>query len=428
MLRRTFTSLSLAALVAGTALSAAPSYAQQAPEIWTYWASGAEANALQALTDVANAEHPDTLLGSRVITGNTAEMRAALQTSFLGGNPPAVYQSGMAQELKSFVDAGRLAAIDDVFADVDGAANFPDGVKRVITFDDHVYGIPLNIHLVSNVFYNKKIFDELGLVPPTNAEEFQTVGQALRDAGYQALGNAGGPGWTMYTTYPFLYAALGADDYYALGSGEIPFTDPRIKEALQSFTDTYVANFMKDWTGYSWSDTGAQFAEGKVAMYEMGDWLSAYLADAGMVAGEDFDSFPAPGLDGAVIIQMDLLALTAQENEAATLAGKNFLRSAAGPAGQEAFNLKKGSVAANLAAPDDQYGVYSKGAFAQVAAAGDNVLPNLKNLLPVQLGDEFGNQIVAYAQNPSPEALDTMLEVLESARQAAEAEGQFVKW
>jgi len=426
--RRNFGLLSLAGLAAALTLSTAPVMAQEGPQIWTYWASGAEANALTALMDVANEEFPEAPLTPRVITGNTAEMRAALQTAFLGGNPPAIYQSGMGQELKSFVDSGRLEPIDDVWADVDGATNFPEGVKRVITFDDKVYGVPLNLHIVSNVFYNKKIFAELGLEVPTTVEEFQAVGQALRDGGYQALGNAGGPAWTLYETYPFLYAALGRDDYYALGSGEIPFTDPRIKQAIQTYTDTYVVNYMADWTGYSWADAGAQFAEGKVGMYEMGDWLSAYLADAGMTAGEDFDYFPAPGMDGAVVIQMDLMALTAQDDEAVVTAGKNFLRAAAGPAGQEAFNLLKGSVAANLTAPSDQYGYYSKAAFAQVAAAGDAVVPNLKNLLPVQLGDEFGNQIVAYAQNPSPEALDTMLAVLEEGRAAAEGEGLFYKW
>lgn len=428
VLRRSFCALGLAGLAAASSLSVMPVAAQEGPQIWSYWASGAEADALAALMGVNATQHPDTPLTSRVISGSAAEMRAALQTAFLGGNPPAVYQSTMGQELLSFVQSGRLASLDEVWAEVDGDANFPAGVKRVVNFDNHVYGIPLNIHLISNVFYNKKIFAELGLEVPKTAEEFKAVATALKDAGYQALGNASGPAWTLYGSYPFLYAELGQDGYFDLASGEIPFTDERVKTALQNYADTYAANYMENWSGYTWSDTAAQFAEGKVGMYQMGDWLSANLTDAGMVAGEDYDVFPAPGFDGAVVMQMDILAQTTQSNEANGLAGQNFLRTAASPEGQIAFNLKKGSVAPNQAAPADQYGYYSKAAASLVAAAGDKAVPNLKNLLPVQLGNEFGNVIVSYAQAPSPAALDAMLAGLEQMRTQLQAEGAFYRW
>lgn len=41
---------------------------------------------------------------------------------------------------------------------------------------------------------------------------------------------------------------------------------------------------------------------------------------------------------------------------------------------------------------------------------------------------EFGNQIVAYAQKPSPEALDAMLNTLEDMRQKLLPQNVFVKW
>ncbi|PTV95988.1 carbohydrate ABC transporter substrate-binding protein (CUT1 family) [Rhodobacter aestuarii] len=425
------TTLKQNALATGAVLLAlaSPAMAQEA-EVWTYWASGAEANALTALIGVYDEQYPGAPIGTRVITGNTAEMRRALQTAFLGGQPPAVYQSGMAQELKSFADAGRIAPLDDVVSDVPGFADIADGVRRVVSVDGHLYGVPLNLHVVSNVFYNKAIFDELGLEVPTTAEEFDAVADKIEAAGYQAMGNAGGPGWTLYTFYSFLYNALGQDGYYAFGSGEIPFTDARVKAALASWTDAYADHFMDDWTGYTWSDTGAKFAEGEVAMYQMGDWLSAYLADAGWTEGEQYGFFPAPGMDGGVVMQMDLMALTSGVEGKAAEIGKDFMRAAASPEGQAAFNTVKGSVAANPLASSAGYSAYGQAAFEEIQAASPRgaVVPNMKNLLPVRLGDEFGTLVSAYAADPSPEAAEEMLETLEDMRVEVKEAGEFVTW
>ncbi|WP_108258195.1 ABC transporter substrate-binding protein [Mangrovicoccus ximenensis] len=414
-------------LAASTALGLAGAAQAQDAEIWTYWASGAEADALTALMGVTAEQYPDTPLATRVITGNTAEMRRALQTAFLGGQPPAVYQSGMAQELKSFVDAGRIAPIDAYVEGVEGAAELPDGVRRVVSVDGQLYGVPLNMHVVSNVFYNRAIFDELGLEAPANAEEFQAVAAAIEEAGYQAMGNAGGPGWTMYTTYSFLYGGLGEDGYYALGSGEMAFTDPAVKAALTEWSETYAEHFMDDWTGYTWSDTGGVFANGDVAMYQVGDWLSAYLADAGWDYGDQYGFFPAPGMDGSVVMQMDVMAMTSGIEEAAAEAGADFLRASLSPEGQAAFNNVKVSVAPNPLAATDGYSAYGKAAAEEIGSAAA-VIPNLKNLLPVRLGDEFGTLIAAYAEAPDADDLDGILETLEDMRQEMLETGEFVRW
>lgn len=430
MLKREFLKSSILAASLTLAAGFAPAMAQEKPQIWTYWTSGAEAAALDALMKVASSEYKDAALMHRAISGNTAEMRQALQVAFLGGNPPAIYQSGMAQELKSFVDGGRLAPIDDVWQAIGGDKNIPEGIKKVVSVDGKVYAVPLNVHIVSNVFYNKKTFEKLGLTPPKTWDEFIKVADALKKSGTQALADAGGPGWTLYNAYPAILSTLGKDGYYKLASGELAFNSPEMHKAMQLFADTYAKNYMKDWSGYTWSTAADQFVKGNVAMYQMGDWVSSYFKDAGLKPGVDYDFFPAPTGMSSAIVQLDVLALTANDNATVTAAGKDFLKAAGSPAGQEAFNIKKGSVAANQSAPSEKYDAYGKQAFENltVATKENNVIPNLKNLLPVQLGDEFGNQIVAYAQKPSPEALDTMLNALEEMRQELLPQNVFVKW
>ncbi|WP_337029525.1 ABC transporter substrate-binding protein [Pantoea agglomerans] len=422
-----------ATLITICAFSAAPAQSAPAPasEIWTYWGSGTELAAIDGLMAVSNKNYPDTPIKQRVISGNTTEMRQALQVGFMGGNIPAVWQSALGQELKNFVDSGRLTPVDDIWQQVTGDKIFPEGLTRVVTFNGRHYGIPLDMHTVSNVFYNKQIFDKLRLAPPKTWEEFAAVSKALKDAGYEVLANAGGNNWTAYNLYAPLVSTLGTEGYYRLASGDLPFNSPDVHKAFALFTEMYAKNYMKNWSGYTWSSAADRLVQGKVAMYQMGDWLASYLKDKGMKPGTDFDFFPAPGLAGATVVQVDVLARADTGDKVKNQAGKNFLLAAASAEGQRAFNGPKGSVTANLTVDDSIYDTIGKKNWREVQQSNqqNKVLPNFKFLLPVELGEELGNQIAAYTQNPSPQALETMLNALEQQRQTLkEEEGKFVKW
>ncbi|MCX5516749.1 hypothetical protein C3941_17920 [Kaistia algarum] len=419
-----------AALMVAAMVLAPVARATEVNEIWTYWGAGSEQAAIDALIAESNKEFPNSPIKHKIVTGNNAEMRQALQLAFLGGNPPVAYQSGMGLDLKSFVDGGRLASIEDVWAEAKGDDVFPPGLQRALKFDGKPYGIPVNMAVISNVFYNKKIFAELGLTPPTTWEEFDAAAAKIKGAGYEALGNAGGPAWTLYNFYGPLVTTIGIDGYFKLASGEMAFDSPEMRKAMELFTNSFAKNYMANWTGYKWTETADQFAQGKVGMYMNGDWTSAYLKEKGMKPGEDYDFFPAPGTGGAAIIQVDVVALTAGASPEATAAGKDFLRAAAGTAGQAAFNEHKGSVAANLQTPDTVYDYIGKKTAVELKEAGEKnlILPNLYFLLPPDLSVEFGTQLEGYAQNPSPEALDTMLTSIETLRKQAKEDGKFVAW
>lgn len=404
-------------------------YAEDKPQLWSYWTSGEEAAARDALLSVAKSQNKNAELGHREITGAAPEMRQALQIALLGGKPPAVYQSSVGQELKSFADAGRLAPVDDVWKAIDGDNVFPEGIQRVVSFDGHHYAIPLNVHVFNNVFYNKRIFNRLGLTPPRTWEEFEALSATLKKQGIQPLANAGGI-WTLCTAYSTILSALGKEGYYKLASGELAFNSKEMHKAIEIFTRVYANNYMKNWSGYTWSSAGDQFIKNNVAMYQAGDWVSSYFKSAGLKPGIDYDFFPAPAGIKTTIVQLDVLALTAGNSDAFTAAGKSFLKVAGSPAGQEAFNLRKGSVAANQLTPSDRYDYYSGKTFSNLNEANkdNNVVAGLQSLFPAQLGSEFAAQIATYAQNPSPQAADKMLNDLEELRKELVTQNVFVKW
>lgn len=397
-----------------------------AAELWHYWLSGGEREALDALMKKASALYPGTTFKERGIPGASSELRRQLGAAFMANDPPEIYQSAIGYDLKSFVDSGRLAPIDDVWKAVNGEEVFPAGLKNMVKFDGHVYAIPLNMHVINHIFYNKHIFDKYDLKPPRTWEEFKEICNFLRSKGIEPL--AGAAGWAIFPFYTSLISVLGPEGYVALGNGEIPFTDPKIKEAFRLFKDTIVAAFMEGWSGYGWAEAANPFMQDKVAMYLMGDWLVALLKQRGWEPGVDFDFFPAPGTQDVVIVQVD--AFAAPKGSADPEGAKKFLIASAGVEGQSAFNRFKGSVAANLNVSPRIYGPVLAKTYerVQMVSREGTVLPNLMFLMPPKLYQEFWPQVDRYALNPNEETLNAVVKELETIRQELAKDGKFVKW
>ncbi len=403
--------------------------AQEASPIWHYWGGGAELQAIESVIQLHNKEHSNTPVVGQVIPGNTVELRRQLQTALLGGTPPAAYQSAMGYEIKTFVKADQLQSVGDVWKEVKGDEIFPAGLQRVMKVDGVPYAIPLNMHTISNIFYNKKIFDEKGWTAPNSFDELKALCDQVKSTGKACLANAGGPFWSLYNFYAPLLSVVGVDGYFNLASGRLSFDSPEFRKALMLYGDVYAKNYIDNWGGKTWAQGGDDVVAGRAVMYQMGDWVSGYFKDVKWEPGTDYDFFPAPGVGTAVLIPVDAVA-TPKGTETTSPAAKNFLKTVASVEGQSGFNKLKGSVAANLQTPNDIYDFIGKKTSAQLHAANaDNaVVPNLFFLLPTELGTELGVQLEKFAADPSEATMESVVSTLEGIRAQALAENEFVTW
>lgn len=415
--------LGLSGLMLGTAV------AQDASQVWHYWGGGAELAAIEALLGVANEQSPATPLAGQDFPGNAIELRRQLQTALLGGTPPAAYQSSMGYELKTFADAGQLRDISAVWNELRGDSIFPVGLQRVMKVDGVPYAIPLNMHAISNIFYNKALVTELGIEIPTTFEELQAACEKIEAAGKGCLANAGGPFWSLYNFYVPLIAAVGVEGYFQLGSGDMSFDSEGFRAALASYRDSYAKHYIENWSGKTWAQGGDDLVAGRAVFYPMGDWVSGYFKDVGLKPGEDYDFFAAPGTGGAVVIQVDAIA-TPNGTDSSNAAADALLRAAASPAGQAAFNQHKGSVAANLETPTDIYDYVGVKTYETMMTAekDSRVLPNLFFLLPTELGSELGVQLERFAADPTDGTMESMISTLENLRLSSRDQNLFVTW
>jgi glucose/mannose transport system substrate-binding protein len=399
----------------------------QAAELWHYWLSGGEKEALNSLVDSFKAAYPADTIKESGIPGNTPELRRQLSAAFMANKPPELYQSSVGFDLKSYVDAGRLSPIDDIWAAVNGNKIFPKGLRNMVYFNGHPWAIPLNMHVISHIFYNKHLFDKYGLKPPKDWNEYNKISKILRSKGIEPMAASKDLG--VYPFYAPLVTVLGPDGYLKLGMGQIAFTDAKVRKAFLLFKDSLVSSYMKGWAGYGWAEAANPFFKGQVAMYMSGDWAVALFQERGWKPGSDFDFFPAPGTQNVEIIQVD--AIAAPKGSKDLKGTHDFLTYCAGVDGQKAFNKYKGSVAANLHVDPLIYNPTMKKTYdriQQISKDGE-VLPNLAySMLPQSFGEELVRQVARYALSPDNATLNSVLKILEKTRKRLVKEKKFVDW
>jgi ABC-type glycerol-3-phosphate transport system substrate-binding protein len=406
-------------------LGTGAAFAQQG-ELWHFYSSGSEAAGLDALVKKTNEMNADNPITPRVFPGNIVEMRRQIQTSLMGGAPPAAYQSGMGYELKTFADEGHLRPLQDVWDEIKGDEIFPEGVQRVSKVNGVPMGIPYDLSLINNIFYNKAVFEKNGIAIPKDWDGLVAACEKLKAAGVPALNNAGGPFWTLYNFYPALISTVGVDGYYKIAAGKLGFDTPEFRKALDLFRRTMVSCYADNWSGKSWTQAADDLINGNVGMFMMGIWAAGYMENLGFKAGEGFDFFPAPATEDLVVFQMDLFAVPAGD-EAVISPGVAFAKAASTAEAQGAFAVLKGSLTPNSTVDAAIFG-YASAKFTEELQNAKAVLPNLFFLLPTSLGTELGNQLERFAIDASDATMDSVVQTLEAQRKELLAKNAFVEW
>lgn len=218
--------------------------------------------------------------------------------------------------LKSFVETPEFAAdstSDDVLlaqagglvdlTEEDFMDNYTPSVLDSQAVDGEQYAIPTGLSYSTGVYYNKAIFEELGLSVPTTWSELQTVMSTLSTAGVTPFGIGGKDTWPagliMLGGVASLYPT--ADDknelVEALWDNSTSLADGTALEVLERTQEIYEhgqANF----AGTGYDELPASFAAGSFAMTVDGTWNEPTIATAVADAFE-IGYFPLPISDDA---------------------------------------------------------------------------------------------------------------------------------
>ncbi|QIZ65954.1 ABC transporter substrate-binding protein [Geobacillus subterraneus] len=330
-------------------------------EIFSWWTGAGEEDGLKALIKLFQEKYPDIEVENAAVAGGAGtNAKAVLASRMQGDDPPSTFQvHGGAELNEGWVAAGKMEPLNDLYEQEGWMDKFPKALIDMVSKDGNIYSVPVNIHRGNVLWYNKKVFADNGLQPPKTFDEFFQVADQLKAKGVTPLALGDKEPWTATHLFEtVLLGTLGADGYKKLWTGELSFDDPKVKQAAETFKKM-LGYINEDHSSRNWQDAAQLVAEGKAAMYVMGDWAKGYFVnDLQLNVNEDFGYVPTPNTDGKFMVITDTFGLPKGVKNPDDV--KKFLALLGSVEGQDAFNPLKGSIPARIDADPSKYDEYGK--------------------------------------------------------------------
>lgn len=270
-----------------------------------------------------------------------------LAGSFVRESPPDIGCLNYNFEISRYVERGALSDLGDLPEAARVREDLLPLIDVTAVYPGRTSVIPYSL-MAAAVLYDRGIFADLGLTPPTTRSELVAVCDALTEAGVTPFYSTFKDPWTI-AQGPFDYAVgglLDTTDFFArlkeqgddVGPGspvsfEKQFLEPveRMQELLRYTND--------DAASRGYGDGNLAFARGDAAMYLQGPWAIGEIAKTN--PDLDVGAFPLPMTDDPadrkVRVNVDL-ALWIPEGSRKQEAAREFLAFLMQPEIIDAYN------------------------------------------------------------------------------------------
>ena len=345
-------------------------------EVFSWWTSGGEAAALDALFKVYKERNPGVeIVNATVAGGGGSAARPVLQTRLAGGNPPDTWQSHPGWELLGqYVDPGYCEPLNDVYKGENWDKVLPAQLVQLLTKDGKQWCVLAGVHRGNDLWYNKKVLEKAGIKigDTISIDEFLADCAKLKAAGVTPLAVGDSGIWATAQLFEnTLLGTVGPTGWQDLFSGKMAFDDPKVKQAAQSYAK--ILEYQNsDHSALTWDQAIKAVEEGRCAFSSMGDWAHGEFTKANLKDNVDFGWVSHPGTSGGFIVVADGFTLAKNApHKADTVA---WLKSIGSKESQEQFNPLKGSIPIRTDVDKSKFGPYHQ--WSMKSFASDALLPS----------------------------------------------------
>ena len=272
--------------------------------------TGIEGDALGGFIDVYN-----EATGSSIEFTGSDDFETQLQIRVDGGDPPAVAFTPQPGTICGLADAGELVSLEEMGFDIEAMEeNHSEFWMNLgLCEDGNHYGIPWFPNFKSIVFYHEPTFTEMGYEVPETYEDMVALSQQIVDDGMTpwcfGFESGGATGWPGTDWIEDIFVRLhGADAYSQWYQHEIPFDDPQVVEAFDTFGEIFngegfVLGGSENVPGVNFNDSpGPLFSDPPgCLMLKQGSFISNVFVDQPEYEdGEESEilTFPFPTIGG----------------------------------------------------------------------------------------------------------------------------------
>ena len=386
--------IGLAAVLLGSTATLAMAQEMKA-EVLHWWTSGGESAAVKVFAerfDAAGGIWVDT-----AIAGGTNARTAGINR-IVGGNPPTAMQFNTGKQFDELVANDLLDDLEEIAVAGKWREVLPPAIVQAATREGKFYAVPVNIHGIDWIWYNKHVFADAGIAEPKTWPEVLAAAQKLKEKGLVGLAQGGQP-WQERTLFNSVLVGEGGTDlFYAIyrdGDQDAVKSD-KFKEVAQLFKQLQTTVDPGS-PGRNWNDATGMVIAGKAGMQVIGDWAKGEFTAAGLTPGKEYGCTVVG--EGGYLMGGDVFVFPKNSDPAVRATQLKLATVMLDPETQIAFNMKKGSVPVRL-----DVDVSGMDACAQAGAAAlkdpKRQVPTTDFLISPDLSGALDDVITQYWNNP----------------------------
>ncbi|MFD9749058.1 extracellular solute-binding protein [[Kitasatospora] papulosa] len=244
----------------------------------TYWylngqpQEGARAGAVDAF----NKAHPKGQIKDTTFQNDAYKTK--IKTAIGAGQAPTIIWGWGGGTLRTYVEAGQVEDLTSWFGEHSEVRKglFPSSFGAA-TVDGRIYAMPCEVVQPIILYYNKRVFDQVGAEPPQSWDDVMALVPRFNAKGIAPFSLGGQSRWTNMMWLEFLFDRIGGPEVFQaiMGGEKNAWSHPDAIAALTKVQELVKADgFVKGFSSIT-ADSNADQAllyRGKAAMMLHGAW------------------------------------------------------------------------------------------------------------------------------------------------------------
>lgn len=211
----------------------------------------------------------------------------AIKTWAAVGELPDIFENTSADAYNTLIENGDLYCLDDAISATGFYDLFTNGESSQqghTNGDGHQYSMACEVNHVFELWYNKELFNELGISEPTNYEEFKSCITALKNAGKVPIALFGAEQWPATAIYSLACIAEGQPEGVdAINDGTAKITDEAYVRAAEKFAEiTDLGAFGTGALSTNYQQAYEMMFSGEAGFFASGSWFWSSIEEAGV--------------------------------------------------------------------------------------------------------------------------------------------------
>jgi alpha-glucoside transport system substrate-binding protein len=368
--------------------------------------------------------------GIKVNAESTRDLTAVLTTRIRGNNPPNIAILPNPAEMQQLASQGHLIPLDSFLNMSKIHSDYASAWINLGSYNGKLYAIFSKAANKGTVWYSPTQFQKNGYQIPKTWSDLITLSNKIASSGKypwsMGVSAAAASGWPAADWIDEIYLnQSGPDMYDKWVKHQIPWTDPSVKKAFQTFGQIAHGQHYINGAPQSILATDPQTASyapfnspPQAYLYYLGDFTAGFITSQfpSLKPGSDFNFFPFPTINsqyqGAVTGGADVVVALTDNSAVRKLV--SYLATAQA---QEIWVKRGGYTSVNKSVPLSAYPDAVARASAEMLTNATVFRFGADDLMPTPVEDAFWKGTLTYIGDPTQ--LDSVLSTIESTASQA---------